>query len=433
VLQAGIAKGDYVATFEDLTFPKDGAVYGNPAINLQRVLKAWSKISKLGLPIGLGPEIKPPAINCKIPNPIKSLFQSKGDGALELVRTAIGVDQRSSKVFLVGGPGQEEAQSPSFKFQLIGEKRFMVYELITNNTLWGMINQYLNPILNEAYCDLHVIIDANSTNPLSALPRVVPMMIARQIPFNTSLFKPIWQNTAIKDLNPNLKQPFEVTYLTDLPKNKIPKEKVISYDLGYSEYERVNFIECTGFSIDTDNVAKNQGQFNSLNKPSYEERSINRLGLRAKIFSSADYGVALSGLDTAGAWRPLLQDWWFNSHKYVNGTIECIGLLEHIALGENIELDEEELLGHIEGYTHIFSVSPDGLRTFRTSIEFVKGIKSNSTSTNFKYIYGDEAFGGDFGVNIPGIGAAAQESSSFEDDVKQRVTLTKTKPPLGGS
>jgi hypothetical protein len=130
-----------------------------------------------------------------------------------------------------------------------------------------------------------------------------------------------------------------------------------------------------------------------------------------------------------------MMDWWFNANRYASGTISCVGLLQHIAIGENVEITKEKILCHIEGYTHNFTVDGEGNRIFRTSIDFSRGISSDSTETEFKYIYGESNFGGS-GV-IASVGALTQpptpqENGIFGDDVANRVAYTELNPMENG-
>jgi hypothetical protein len=260
--------------------------------------------------------------------------------------------------------------------------------------------------------------------------KLQPTLVVRQIPFNTPDFDKLWASMITDGVMPPEK--YKVTNLVDLPKTILPTEKVLGYDVGYSDYDRVNFVEVNAFDID---IARNSpGAANNTNRPRFEEGSIRRFGLRPKILFGADYGVVRGNVSETGYWSPVMMDWWFNGNRYANGTIECIGLMHHIAVGENVQLTDEKVLGHIESYTHTFTVDDSGNRIFRTNIDFCRGISSDSTSTKYKYVYGETNFGGSALISA-GIGglAAEQEESIFEDDVKQRVSYTELKKmPEGG-
>jgi len=364
----------------------------------------------------------------QIPEDVCSLLGT-GKDVLQLINTVIGVDKRTSKIMAPGTDGE----SDSFDFKLVGEKFFMVWQLIINNTLWGMINQYLNPTLNEAYCDLHPVAGGNLGGLQFGGPKLQPTLVVRQIPFNTPEFDKYWALQTIDGLSPPSK--YAVTNFVQLPKTVLPDIKVISYDIGYSDYDRINFVEVNGFDINSS--PGSPGGFNNANKPRFEEGSIKRFGLRTKVIFGADYGGVRGNIDESGYWSPLLMDWWFNANRYANGTIECIGLLHHVAVGENIQLNQEKILGHVEAVTNLFTVDEQGNRIFRTTIDFSRGISSDSTATAFKYVYGETALGGDGLIATgPLVGPpqlASQEASIFEDDVRQRASFTALRPAKKGS
>lgn len=418
VFQADVIGGVIKGPLSDLSYNKDGSVYGDPATNVSLILKSWSTMSSspsLSFVSGDSSSTSPPSIRMEIPKDMIDMFGT-GKDVLQFVNSVVGVDQRESKIVALGDDGE----SDDFDFKLIGLKEFQIWQLITNNTLWGMINQYLNPVLNEAYCDLHAV--DNGMGGVS----LRPMLVVRQIPFNTPDFDKFWAaQTADGAIAP---EKYKVTNFATLPKTVIPQEKVLGYDVGYSDYDRVNFVEINAFDKD---LSKNSpGAFNNVNKPRFEEGSIRRFGLRPRVHFGADYGVVRGNVEETGYWSPVIMDWWFNGNRYANGTIECIGLLHHLAIGENLVLEQEKILGHVEGYTHTFSVDENGNKLFRTNIDFTRGISSDSTATQFKYVYGDSNFGGNalISAGIAGVAPQPQEASLFEKDVNDRSSYTETNP-----
>ena len=407
LLQDDVANGQLQATFNKLSFPTDDGVFADPVVNVNRVLNAWSVVSQGDVSISnpSASSINPPPIRMQIPSSVTDLFHNNGSEVLQFIYQCIGLDGRSDKVV----DFDMEGNANDFSAPLIGEKAFHIWKLILHNSLWGMINEYLNPLMNEAYCDLHVTdVTSSLTNFSNTLQ---PVMIARQIPFNTPNYEQIW-NESLTTAS-TIKQKFPVTMIHELPKTYIPSSKVLSYDVGFSDYERTNFAEINGYVINGPKAGIYNGPFNAANLPAYDKLSINRVGLRPRISMGNDYGISQSRLNTAGLWRPLLVDWWFNANKFASGTVECIGLSEHIAIGENIQLVDEKVIAHIESYTHTFSVDGAGNKIFRTSIEFTKGIHSDSSSDFYYYVYGGSDFAG---VDEPGI---------VTGDVNRRASFTK--------
>lgn len=394
MFQAQVLAGAYTAVWSNLTFPNSDKSIGDPTQNLGWVLQAWSEVEKGGIKVGASVGISPPKTRIVIPDDVAKLVGTKKE-VIGFINVALGLDKRKCKVVEIGDGFARPFQTP-----LIGQKYFEPHRLIVNNTLWGMINEYLNPTLNEAYCDLHICkagLSASSMGPplsggsLSLLGGgiVQPLFVARQIPFSTPKYKDIVKGLSLEATPSAKNTEYPTTMLIDLPKTTIPANKVIQYDIGYSEYERVNFTELNAFDINVQQ--KSFGSIQTDNKPTWSDGSITRFGLRPKVVYGADYGFsATDKLNTANSWRSLLKDWFFNNHRYVNGTVECIGLSEHIAIGENIVLDKEQLLAHIESYTHNFTVDQEtGVKIFRTSIEFTRGISTKSSSGEYIPVYGD--------------------------------------------
>lgn len=97
------------------------------------------------------------------------------------------------------------------------------------------------------------------------------------------------------------------------------------------------------------------------------------------------------------SWKYLLREWHFDTHRMLNGTITFIGHDWPFMVGCNLIVDakvmgpalnttynmltgkEVYLLAHIENVTHKFSVNTNGARTYVTSVQFVRGLFTDST------------------------------------------------------
>jgi hypothetical protein len=347
-----------------------------------------------------------------LPPALVAFFGLSSNEVLSLIGVAIGLDNRDDKTFTPSDDGQVE----EFDFSLVGQKEFQAWELSTAGTLWGMINQYLNPILNEAVVDLQA-------QNVGQHVLIKPAIIVRQQPFSTPNYPTIFKTTSVGTSN----SPLPTTLLINLPTTLIPPDKVLTYDIGYSEYERTNFVEVNAQDLGVE--GKSAGNFSDLNRPQFESGSISRFGLRPKIFMGVDYGHVRGDIDATGIWTPFLMDWWFNKNRYASGTVELIGLNQHIAVGENIQLDEENILCHVEGYTHNFTVDREGNRIFRTTIEFDRGIKADSSSAQYFFIYGDAAFSQSASLSNFAATHVPPDTSVFAQDVKSRVSFTPTSKP----
>ena len=88
----------------------------------------------------------------------------------------------------------------------------------------------------------------------------------------------------------------------------------------------------------------------------------------------------------------LFKEWYFDIHRYLNGSVTFVGISDHIKVGQNIAMDVRVfgdrknitretqlglatfLLAHVESVSHTFTVNDDGLREFFTTISFVRGV-----------------------------------------------------------
>jgi hypothetical protein len=68
----------------------------------------------------------------------------------------------------------------------------------------------------------------------------------------------------------------------------------------------------------------------------------------------------------------------------LNGTLECVGISEPIAVGDNLEFDS--VVYHIEQIVHNASINPqNGMKTFRTTLSLSHGVSIESDSSGTVY------------------------------------------------
>lgn len=134
----------------------------------------------------------------------------------------------------------------------------------------------------------------------------------------------------------------------------------------------------------------------------FDVTAFQREGFRPLIFSTKHFpGPVFEGPSlTAASWAELrgwvqmLQAWYFDTHKMLNGTVIMTGIDGYIAVGDNIQFDAQLInsnknfnmnqkslplktyvLAHVENVSHSFSVDPNsGARTYTTTIQFVRGL-----------------------------------------------------------
>ena len=179
----------------------------------------------------------------------------------------------------------------------------------------------------------------------------------------------------------------------NLKKVKIETEDVIRCSYGTNWRDRVNFIE-TNIARGVYTEAHNSE--NKLKAQFWDANSINRDGLQSLMVSTPFVPIGTEGTEYplgVIAYKYLLKEWYFNTHKMLNGTLQLIGQDQYIQVGDNILVDakvvnrnlninrkqidsgsQSYLMAHVESISHESNVDENGGRTFFTSINFVRGI-----------------------------------------------------------
>lgn len=259
------------------------------------------------------------------------------------------------------------------------------FSLQGSHTLWQVLMENSNPTLNEMFCDL--VWDGNS-------PRLT--LYNRIRPFSYKKFNP----AAGKSTG------FE-SFFQHVKTHQIDTVDVISVNAGTNWRDKFNFIEIKPqfqeFAV-VANWYKQKSQ-------AFDAEAFNREGFRPLIFDTKQFP---SGKDSSGlpenvgidwsqleVWAKVLREWYFGTHRLLNGTIVLQGSTEYIGVGNNIRFSadllnpnpninyatkkkgsNESILAHVESVSHSFGVAPDGARTYRTTINFVRGIIVNKNNIN---------------------------------------------------
>lgn len=313
-----------------------------------------------------------------------------------------------------------------------------------NKSLWSILNEYLNPALNEIYTVLRCDITG----------QIRPSIVVREQPFGTSLYgsmhtkkfhAPVQnkettnspnqnqsqlpdqpqQNAAATSIaaadqaaNNNVKQftdknatdPYATTsentraMYGNLPRWVIDESMIKSVNLAAHEQDRVNFVQVWGRNIfngwSQPSAAGNQTGSSSTPNPSAmeldrsqqmiagnmvaDDADIKRNGLRANVVESPfDYPVPFNS--RSDRWARMRADWLFNGHLKVRGTILANGIREPICEGDNVQV--RGLVLHIQEVTHTGLLGQDGKKRFTTSLQVFNGITAESLDKNTKPTY----------------------------------------------
>jgi hypothetical protein len=220
---------------------------------------------------------------------------------------------------------------------------------LSGKPVWSVLEQYLNPSVNEMYTCLRADFDGH----------VYPTLVVRQLPFSTGLL----------DAD-------EKTTFLSLPRWSLPESLVFDSDLGSSDAMRFNFELLTGQAIAQ--AQPNIVTYARVNSPAIrDDQDIRRSGLRPDIATVA-VGIyeQQRGPDK---WMKLRADMLMGQHLALSGTISCVGIQEPIAEGDNIEYGGVVL--HIESVTHTCSVTPDGKRGFMTTLQVSHGVRADPSTS----------------------------------------------------
>lgn len=229
---------------------------------------------------------------------------------------------------------------------------------------WSIINQYTNSPLNELYTCFRVSTTGN----------VMPTVVFRQIPFNSDSFG--------KDSIFNQNVP--VTKFSNIPRWKIHPALVFSADIGLDEAARVNFVQY--YASPPSGVEKADAYMSvqtAAGNYVYDINDVVRSGLRPYIVTTSfqDLTIDKNKLESKG-WAQVLGDCVIGGHLKLNGTLETVGIVEPIAVGDNLEFNAT--IYHIEEINHVCQINAQtGVKYFRTVFKLSNGV---STSTNEKGI-----------------------------------------------
>lgn len=262
---------------------------------------------------------------------------------------------------------------------------FKPQDLAGLNTIWSLMNEHCNPVLNELFCDLDFEGDAagGASALLRTWKRIKPFCISKANEDRIS------GDEYLNSITPEF--PW-------LEKTSIPGDQVIAFEAGTNWRDKYNFAEIRlseayrGESLDN---------FIKLESQIYDDNAFQREGFRP-IFETARAFIPFKENSDAQAaesitlWKYLLKEWYFDLHRMLNGTLTLIGQSRHIKVGQNILVPVRALsetgnfneanaqglathiLAHVEAISHNFTVDTNGARKFVTTINFVRGIFTDS-------------------------------------------------------
>ncbi len=226
-----------------------------------------------------------------------------------------------------------------------------VHPTFINKPLWGLLQQFSNPIVNEMYTCLKE----------NDAEEIVPTLVVRQKPFTTDAH--------------NLDVTFGYTKFTDLPRWNIPSHIVHSFSLGRGEASRCNFVEVYGSSSIVGGGLSGTKQ-RAENPPLMDGIDIQRSGIYSYI-ATADVTIACQVNKIPTKFMKLIADWSMGNHLCLQGSMELAGIQSAICEGDNIEYDG--IVFHIESLSFVCAIS-GGRKTFHTTLSLSNGMIPGTTS-----------------------------------------------------
>ena len=232
---------------------------------------------------------------------------------------------------------------------------------------WSILGQYVNSPLNELYTCFRV----------SPTGRVMPTVVYRQIPFTSETF-----GTAPFNINAN------VTKFLNVPRWKISSSLVLSSDLGRDEAARINFVQIYAMPPSDLGREKQDGSISgqtAAKNYAYDVNDVLRSGLRPSVITTSFQDLtAFTDISVGRRWALIVGDSIIGGHLKLNGTLECAGIVDPIAVGDNLEYDGNVF--HIEEVVHTCSInSATGTKSFRTTLKLSSGVSVVDTRSGLAY------------------------------------------------
>ncbi len=220
----------------------------------------------------------------------------------------------------------------------------------TNHPVWSILNQYLNPAVNEMFTTLRV--DANN--------KVVPTLIVRQLPFTSSLYG----------------GQLDVTRYLELPRWGIHPVLIRGeVDLGRSDALRFNFVHVYAQLTNSNKPTATEQVV--LYPPERDDLDVSRSGLRG-FFQTIPCSVEDAIRGGPRKWMELLADILMGQQLSMTGNLTTVGIQAPICVGDNIEYDGVVL--HMEGISHTAGIAANGQKSFTTTIQCTHGLRAKPST-----------------------------------------------------
>jgi hypothetical protein len=271
------------------------------------------------------------------------------------------------------------------------------------NSLWQLLTQNSNDTINELLCDIRF----EDGNPLFTLyKRIRPFQINTIdsiVKDDSDVGDSVAAQEPVKQFLEN-----NLSYFKYVKNTIIPLEDIVSINIGTNWRDRYNFVEVLLGRQLVKNPTNLEYFSASLKKELqfFDKKSIRRDGLTPMTMTikyiPIDQNGNIANVDLSAAYKYIAKEWYFNTHKMLNGSLTMMGTDKYIQVGDNIMIpikaissnfnlnvttqeqqDDAYLMAHVENIGHTVSVNAVGARTYATTIQFVRGVIASSSGEPF--------------------------------------------------
>jgi hypothetical protein len=265
------------------------------------------------------------------------------------------------------------------------------------NSMWQLMNDNCNSTLNELIVDIRFEDD----NPLLTIyKRIKPFKIRSFDEMISDDFEVKDDSGANEGALKFLKQ-LESDY-KNVRRHKITKEEILAINAGTNWRDRFNFVEINYNRQIPEEDANRIANAFKKDLQFFDRESIRRDGLLpltmpVLYFPPDNADPSKPNIHSCIAYKYLGKEWFFDTHKMLNGVVTLIGQDNYMQVGDNIIFEANiissnfnvntdslnnsnnaYILAHIETISNTATVSQNGARSFITEIQFVRGIVSDS-------------------------------------------------------
>ena len=345
-------------------------VFGQPAVGLT---KAGEDINRLAKAV----------YNFRIPKEMVDFFSfvnEHGPSNSQLINNILSLQTGR----LVGIEEYDDTQPEALGY-------IDPFSLQGTNTFWQILLENSNPALNEMFCEMTWDNEDPSNNDVALT------LFNRIKPFSFNDTDP----NGLKNLRSYFKN-LRTHYIQTVGGDIDPVD-VMSINAGTNWRDKYNFVEIKpNFS-----EFKILGNWSAQKCQDSDAVAFEREGFRPYIVGTKQFPYKGDKTPTASnvhvdfdqllPWVKLLREWFFDTHRMLNGTITLHGIDDYIAVGDNIRFEagllnptpninqatfqagqNQFILAHVENVSHSFTVVNGDTRSYVTTIQFVRGIVVNS-------------------------------------------------------